>query len=54
MYKLIIKKSGNVQIKYNVETPTQLNNFFKLHTGVAYAQITTPSGVIKDITDYFK
>jgi hypothetical protein len=54
MHELLVKWIDKSQMMKEVENAKQLGKYIRLmRGGVQYAQITTPSGVTKDITELF-
>ena len=54
MHKLLVKWIDKSQMMKEVENAKQLGKYIRLmRGGVTFAQITTPSGVTKDITELF-
>jgi hypothetical protein len=54
MHELLVKWIDKSQMVRTVENTQQLGKYIKLmRGGVVFAQITTPSGVTKDITELF-
>ena len=54
MYELLVKWVDNTEMKRTITSSEELGKFTRiLKSGVRYAQITTPSGVSKEITEHF-
>jgi hypothetical protein len=54
MYKLLVRWMDNQVMERTIKDVGQLRNVIgSLKSGVAYATITTPSGVSKEITEHF-
>jgi fructose-1,6-bisphosphatase/sedoheptulose 1,7-bisphosphatase-like protein len=54
MHELLVKWIDKSQMVRTIENAQQLGKYIKLmRGGVVFAQITTPSGVTKDITELF-
>jgi len=54
MYKVLVKWFDKSELKREIVNPQQLKALVdNLKSGVVYAEVVTPSGVSKDITNLF-
>ena len=54
MYKLLVRWMDNQEMSRNIKDVGQLMRLIpQLKAGVVHAQLLTPSGVTKEITQYF-